>query len=170
MKTNQARAHTLITRADDLRERGRLDEAITAYREAIRLVPAFGTLHLVIGDLLFKLQRPAEAAEAYQAMLEMVPDHEQAWSSLGQCQLLLGQYETAFTSLEKALSLNANDGEAIYYLALLSARTQSKKAVPYLKKALQLRPQWETQARNDKLLAPLVDEALKKKGWQFWKR
>ncbi len=170
MKTNQARAHALITQADDLRQRGKFDDAIGLYREAIRLVPAFGTLNLVVGDLLFKLQRPAEAADAYRALLELAPDPA-AWSRLGQCQLLLGQTADALGSLEQAVQLNANDVEANYYLAILTMRqNQQKKAVEYLHKALHLRPQWETQARNDKILSPLVDTALHKKGWQFWKR
>jgi hypothetical protein len=50
MKTNQHRAHALITQADELRERGKFDEAIAAYREAIRLVPGFASLNLVVGD------------------------------------------------------------------------------------------------------------------------
>jgi len=172
MKTNQSRAHTLITQADDLRERGKLDEAIATYREVIRLVPAFGTLNLVVGDMLFKLQRPAEAADAYRTVLDIVPEHDQAWSSLGQCQLMLGQYADALVSLEKAVQLNANDVEANYYLAMLYARqNETKKAVGCLRQALQLRPQWESQARNDKILVALVDDALSvKKSWQFWKR
>jgi protein O-GlcNAc transferase len=172
MKTNQSRAHALITQADDLHQRGKLDEAITTYREAIRLVPAFGTLNLVIGDMLFKLQRPAEAAETYRAVLDIVPEHDQAWSRLGKCQLSLGQYSDALTSLEKALMHNTNDVEANYYLAMLYARqNEPKKAVGCLHRALHLRPQWEDQARNDKILSPLVDEAvLVKKSWQFWKR
>jgi tetratricopeptide (TPR) repeat protein len=172
MKTNQARAHTLITQADDFREQGKLAEAIAAYREAIRLVPAFGTLNLVVGDMLLQLQHPAEAAEAYRAVLDVVPEHEQAWSRLGKCQLQLGQYEEAFASLEKASELDPNDVEANYYLAILYVRRgEQKKAVGCLHQALQLRPQWETQARNDKLLGPLVDEAQSaRKSWQFWKR
>ncbi|NUM43504.1 MAG: tetratricopeptide repeat protein, partial [Anaerolineales bacterium] len=112
MKTHQARAHALITQADDLRQRGKLEEALAAYREAIRLVPAFGTLNLVIGEMLFQHQRPAEAATAFRAVLALVPEHDQAWSRLGQCQLLQGQTEDAFVSFEKALALNRNDVEA----------------------------------------------------------
>ncbi|GAB4580426.1 MAG: hypothetical protein Fur0022_31670 [Anaerolineales bacterium] len=171
MKTNQARAHTLITQADDLRQRGKLDEAIAAYREAIRLVPAFGTLNLMIGEMLFTLQRPAEAAEAYHALLALAPNHEQAWERLGECQLLLGQLEEAFVSFEKALAFAPQNVEANYYLALLYARRgETQKATACLRQALRLRPQWETQARNDKHLGPLVGDALAKKPWTFWKR
>jgi tetratricopeptide (TPR) repeat protein len=172
MKTNQARAHALITQADDLRQRGKLEEAISAYREAIRLVPAFRTLNLVVGDMLLKLQRPAEAAEAFRAILDAFPEHEGAWSRLGQCQLLLGHYEDAFVSLEKAVEIAPNDVEANYYLAILyMRRDEQKKAVRCLRRALQLRPQWEAQAREDKVLSPIVDETLStKKRWQFWKR
>lgn len=170
MKTNQARAHALITQADDLRQRGKLDEAITLYRDAIRLVPAFGTLHLIVGDMLFQLQRPAEAADAYRALLDLAPEQD-AWSRLGQAQLLLGQHADALVSLEQAVQINANDVEANYYLAILYARQNDpKKAVKHLHQALHLRPQWETQARNDKILSPLVDTALHKKSWLFWKR
>lgn len=172
MKTNQARAHTLITQADDLRQRGKIDEAIAAYREAIRLVPAFGTLNLVVGDLLFQRQRPAEAAEAYQAVLDITPEHEQAWSSLGQCQLLLSQREEAMISLQKAYALNPKEVEANYYLAMLYAhRGEQKKAREHLRRALQLRPAWEAQAREDRLLRGMVDAVIsKKKGWMFWKK
>lgn len=172
MKTNQARAHALITQADDLRQRGKLSDAIAAYREAIRLVPAFGTLNLVIGDMLLQTQRLAEAAEAFQTLVDLIPNHEQAWSRLGQCQLLLGQPEAAFGSFERGLAISPNDIEANYYLAILyTRRGEQKKAVAHLHKALQLRPQWEAQARQDKFLGPLVDDALpSKKGWAFWKR
>lgn len=172
MKSNQDRAHALITQADDLRQRGKLAEAITAYREAIRLVPAYGTLNLVVGDVLFQLQRPVEAADAYRTLLNTAPEHDQAWSRLGQCQLLLGQHAEALTSLEKAVQANANDVEANYYLAILYARqNESKKAINCLQTALRHRPQWEAQARKDKVLSPLVDEALSTRPrWQFWKR
>lgn len=172
MKTNQSRAHALITQADELRQRGKLDEAIAAYREAIRLVPAFGTLNLVIGDMLLQCQRPAEAAEAFQMLLDLAPNQEQGWSRLGKCQLLLGQPDEAAVSFEKALAAQPNDVDANYYLAILYARRGAqKKAVPCLRRALELRPQWEAQARQDKYLSPWVDEALPaKKGWAFWKR
>lgn len=172
MKTNQARAHALITHADDLRQRGKLDEAIAAYQEAIRLVPAFGTLNLVVGDLYFQRQRPAEAAEAYRALLELIPTHEQALSHLGKCQLLLGQYDEALTAFEKALATQPNEVEANYYLAILHQRRgETKKAAACLRLALKLHPQWEPQARQDKYLAPLVDEALPTRHrWAFWKR
>jgi protein O-GlcNAc transferase len=172
MKTNQARAHAHITQADDLHQQGKLDEAISAYREAIRLVPAFGTLNLVVGDMLLKLQRPTEAAEAFRSVLDIIPEHEGAWSRLGQCQLLLGQREDALVSLESALGIDPHDIEANYYLAMLYAhRDERKKAIHCLRRALQLRPEWETQARADKLLSGLVDDVVqKKKNWQFWKR
>lgn len=172
MKTNQHRAHALITQADDFRQRGRLDDAIAAYREAIRLVPAFGALNLVVGDLLFTLQRCAEAAEAYRAALDALPEEEHAWSRLGQCQLVLGQYEDAQNSLEKVLALNPNNAEANYYLAVMSAHNgDSRKAARHLRRALHLRPQWEAQARAEKRLSGLVDQAAPKNPrWMFWRK
>ena len=177
MKNHQQRANALIAKGTQLRNEGRLREAIEAYRKAVALVPAYGSFHFVIGDMLLQLERHQEAAEAYRAAVEFMPDHDQAWSRLGQCQLLLGAFEQARLSLEHALALNPQDGKAHYYLAMLDAKTEDhKSALAHLKTALKLLPHWETPAQQDPLLKRYFEDPAyraKLRGkirWRFWRR
>jgi tetratricopeptide (TPR) repeat protein len=178
VKSQQEKANELIARGNDLRERGSLDQAIDAYREAIRLVPAYGSLNLVLGDMLFQRQRYDEAGKAYQATLEFMPNHDQAWARLGQCQLLLEDHESALESFNKALEANSRNGEASYYGAMLYVLNgDRKKAATYLATAVREKPSWEQTAREDPLLRGLFDESRSlanlgrgRPWWQFWKK
>jgi tetratricopeptide (TPR) repeat protein len=178
MKTQQEKANELIARGNDQRESGKLDLAIEAYQEAIRLVPAYGSLNLVLGDMLFERQRYEQAADAYQATLEHLPSHDQAWTGLGQCQLLLEAPEAALESFQHALEANPRNGEASYYAAMLYVLNgDRKKAASHLTTALQEKPTWEENARQDALLKDLFDESRSlsnfsagKRWWQFWKK
>ena len=178
MKSQQERANELVAAGNQSRTQGRLKEAIAAYREAIRLVPAYGSLNLVLADMLFERQEYAEAGEAYRKTVEYVPDHDQAWAGLGQCLLLQDDHAGALEAFTNALNVNPQNADANYYGAMLYVlQGDRKKAADHLAAALQTRPAWESNAREDNLLQGLFDESRKlaaldggKKWWQFWKR
>jgi len=178
MKSQQERANELITKGNELRSQGRLDPAIDAYREAIRLIPAYESLNLVLADMLFERKEFKEAGEAYRKTLEFAPEQEKAWAGLGQCQMVLEQHDAAFESFTRALAINPQNGESNYYLAMLHVlKGERKKAGDHLARALREKPSWEENAREDPLLKALFDESKslaardgEKKWWQFWKR
>lgn len=177
MKSHQERANTLIHQANAFRENGRIEDAIRTYREAIALVPAYGSFRLVIADMLFKANRYPEAADAFRETILSVPDHAQAWVGLGQCLLLLDHHEEALDAFQNALAADPDGPEANYYLAvLLGMRGEFKEAETLLFKALTLRPSWEPQARREASLKPLFDNSRRltrigqeKKWWEVWK-
>ncbi len=178
MKSHQEKANERIARGNELRAAGMHDRAIEAYREALHLVPAYGSLNLVLGDMLLEQQRYEEAAEAYQATLEHLPDHDQALAGLGQCQLVLEQHEAALETFNRALEANPRNGQAAYYGAMLYVLNgDRKKAADYLAGALQRSPSWEENARQDPLLKGLFEESASlsrlgagRRWWQFWRK
>jgi tetratricopeptide (TPR) repeat protein len=175
MKTQQERANELIARGNDLRARGKLELACDAYREAIRLVPAYGSLAIVLGDMLFELQRYPAAADAYRTALEFMPGHDQAWTSLGKCLLLQDNRPAALDAFTRAIAANPNHGDAHYYGAMLLVLDGNRKqAAAWLQTALAHKPGWQPHARQDPLLNDLFNEfrtlAKRSEGKKWWRR
>ena len=177
IKSFQERANTLVQEANTAKNQGRIHDAIRAYREAIELVPAYASLNLVIGDMLFESGDYAGAAEAFQAVVAFDPEHDQAWASLGQCRLLRDDFEGAAEAFAAAQQANPDNVEANYYGAILDAhRGETRRAADKLYQALRLRPSWTDQAQTEALLAPLFESSRKlavlgreKKWWEIWK-
>lgn len=88
---DHARANQLIEKANTLHAQGRGVAAAPLYREAAALFPPYASFNLVAGDILMKYDQYADAADAYQAVLEEHPDHDQARASLDECNAKLGR-------------------------------------------------------------------------------
>lgn len=177
MKTHQERANALVQQANHARENGRLDEAIRAYREAIALVPAYGTFNLHIAEMLLEANRLQEAADAYRQVAYADPELETAWVGLGKCLLVLENHEDALEAFQSALDTHSNNADANYYSAiLLGMDGEFKEAANRLLKALNQRPGWEAQARREAALKPVFEHSRRlsafgqaKKWWEVWK-
>ncbi|HUF37360.1 MAG TPA: tetratricopeptide repeat protein [Anaerolineales bacterium] len=177
LKSFQERANLLVQQGNAARANGQTDAAFRAYREAIELVPAYASLHLVIGEMHFEAQRYAEAAEAFEAVVAYDSGHDRAWASLGQCRLLLDDLEGAATAFDTALAAQHENIEANYYGAMLAAKAgDTRTAADRLHRALLLRPAWQPQAREDPLLGPLFESSRKlaglgreKRWWELWR-
>ena len=177
MRTQQEKANAILARAEEHRRRGSLDLAIDAYREAIRLVPAYGSLNRHLGDLLFEKKAYTEAAEAYSLALEFIPADPQALTALGRCRLLLGEHAQALEFFDRVLETDPESPEANYYGALLYAREkETRKASRLLQTALRRKPEWAEHAAREPLLQPLLGEAALdsdengRPWWKFWGR
>lgn len=177
MKTFQERANELIQKGNSAHAQGQTETAIQAYREAIELVPAYASLHLVIGDLRFDEGRYDEAADSFEALVAFDPDHDQAWASLGQCRLMRDDLDGAGEAFDAALAARSDNVEANYYGAILAARAgDQRSAANRLFLALTQRPAWEARAREEPLLEPLFETSRKlarlgreKRWWEIWK-
>ena len=66
-----------------LGELGRFAEAITAYRQNVRLDPGDMYARNNLGNAYRDSRRPREAMLAYRAAVEIDPDYIQAWHNLG---------------------------------------------------------------------------------------
>jgi tetratricopeptide (TPR) repeat protein len=79
---------------------GETDQAIDAYRQAIKVNSTDDRLHLDIGNLLFGEERYGEAIESYETAVRLYDDSTNRFS-LGQAYLKTGRYGDAENQFEK---------------------------------------------------------------------
>jgi tetratricopeptide (TPR) repeat protein len=102
-----------------LSERGELDEAIAAYREAIRLRPDFPFAHLNLGMALYGRGEVDEAIAAWREPIRLQPDYAQAHYNLGSALHKQGKLDEAIAAWRQAarLEANANNENADFILS-----------------------------------------------------
>ena len=61
----------------------RYNDAIEAYRQALRIDPKDAIGWLSLGDTYYRLERYNDAIEAYRQALRIDPEDASAWKSLG---------------------------------------------------------------------------------------
>jgi len=81
----------------------RTDDAIKAYKQAIRLDPTNGSYHANLGNIYFSVDRYDDAAAEYKAAVRIDPTSTLNWYSLGQAYMQAGNYagaEQAFKTIK----------------------------------------------------------------------
>jgi tetratricopeptide (TPR) repeat protein len=137
-------AHTHQMMAHELARQGKADEAITNYREALKIDPKLPGLHFELAEMLNNSTIPngrQEAESEYRAALAANSLDEKSECRLGDLAALKGDQKVANEHYERALKLRPEDAEANIGLAkTLMAMNQSEKALPLLKHAVKLDP------------------------------
>ena len=154
---SQPTANGLIAQANSFYEAGDLETAVPLYQQAINIYPAYMSYKLVVGDALFALKRPSDALVAYQELVEFMPEHDQGWTGVGRCQMLLGDLSAAADAFTKAIRLNPEDAVAHYNLAMVQAKQNKRTAArASLNRALALRPEWQAHVQQDAFLREIL--------------
>ncbi len=122
---------------------GRLDDAITAYRNALKLAPDNNASTLLsLGGLLLRSARYAEAEPVYRGVLVLQPDDAEMHFRLGLVLAELKQTDAAVAAYRQALSLQPAYPDAWNNLGnLLKALDCDAEAEEAYQKALQQRPE-----------------------------
>ena len=95
--------------ADDLARKGRSDEAMVHYEEAIRLQPNYADAYYNRGSVLFAKGRTDEAIADWEKTLQIQPNDADAHTGLGNALLRKGSLHEAIAQYEKALGLAPED-------------------------------------------------------------
>ncbi|MEZ4642526.1 MAG: tetratricopeptide repeat protein [Chloroflexota bacterium] len=152
----QQSANRLIALGNQYHQQGAYEQAITAYQQAIDLYPAYHSYRLVIGDMLHEQKRYREAIRVYRDLLNALPQHDQAWHSLGMSLLAVGQWQQAGDAFDQALAFGTTDA-TLYYGALAYARQQQpERARAYLEQAIQFNAAWRNTAQQEPYLKDLL--------------
>lgn len=91
----------------------RLNDALTAVTEALRLDPACADAHARRGLILFNLGRPAESAAAYRQALHLKPGHAAALHNLAVSQLRRWRLSGALRGFLGAAALDPALGDLV---------------------------------------------------------
>jgi len=112
-----ARARRLLDRGRRSAERGKLTEGVVLLRQARESEPGFTEPHVVLGELLCKEQRWAEAYSCYAALVALVPE-EAEWSmQAGTCCYHLHRFDRAAAHFAAALEADPGMAPAARNLA-----------------------------------------------------
>ena len=136
------------------RER-RYDEAMDAYREAVRLDANLATAWNGLGNVLRIRARHEEARAALERALELDPGAPAAHLNLGRVHYDQGRFPAALGCFEKAVELDPDYCQALHNLGKLCyAEGSMDEAIDFLRRAVALQPKRVT-AQNDLGLALL---------------
>jgi tetratricopeptide (TPR) repeat protein len=118
---------------------GKLDEAATAYQQAITATPGYAPALNGLGSVLFKQKKAPEALAQFRAATEADPTFKLAWFNLGYAARKSSDFAGAASAYERYTQLDANDPDGFYGLAeSYKGAGQNEKAIAayetYLKK------------------------------------
>ena len=113
--------------ADEARVAGRLDEAIAAYTNAVRIRPKWPDGWWYLGAIYYAKDLYPQAKDSFSKLVALQPERAAAWGMLGLCQFQTREYERSIASLERGNSLGLNDNKelrsvVLYHSALLYVR------------------------------------------------
>jgi protein O-mannosyl-transferase len=120
----------------------KLDEAVTHFREALRLEPGYADAHYNLGVTLYKIPGHANDAIAeYQSALRLEPGRVEAHNNLGNALIAQGRTQEAIVEFQEALRLDSDHAEAHYNLGnAMSALGRQPEAITQYREALRTKP------------------------------
>ncbi|NES04497.1 MAG: tetratricopeptide repeat protein [Okeania sp. SIO2F4] len=128
--------------AEKFLEQQKWEEAVTNYRQAVKLNPNFSWSYYKLGQALTKLQKWEEAITTYQKAIELNSDFPWSYHHLGNALLQLEKWEEAVNAYQNFLQINSDNywtyhklGEALFKLG------EFDQAILYYQKAIQLNPE-----------------------------
>ncbi|MDJ0516621.1 MAG: tetratricopeptide repeat protein [Trichodesmium sp. MO_231.B1] len=128
--------------AEKFLEEQKWEEAVTNYRQAVKLNPNFSWSYYKLGQALTKLQNWEEAITTYQKAIELNSDFPWSYHHLGNALLQLEKWQEAVNAYQNFIQLNSDHywtyhklGEALFKLGELD------QAILYYQKAIHLNPE-----------------------------
>ncbi|VBB05509.1 Hypothetical protein LUCI_0719 [Lucifera butyrica] len=137
-------ANTYLNRGLEMAGQGNLPQAISAFRQAIRLRPDYPEAYNNLGALLARTNHLQEAVACLKRAVELKPDYPEAFNNLGSLFTMSARFEEAENCLQQAINLKPDYAEACHNLALVLKNTapDSEKAETLLQQAIKLKPDY----------------------------
>ena len=131
-----------------LKDEERDEEALSHFREAIRLRPGYADAYLNIGAIQAKRGHLDDAAANFSRALELKPAHPEALRNLSVALLQLGRLDEAALRIEAFRQIRPDDPEVLFLAGLLQAkRGNPSEAETAYGQAIRLKPDY-AEAHN----------------------
>jgi tetratricopeptide (TPR) repeat protein len=145
-------------------QKGRVNEAITYFQNALQRQPGNAQARNNLGSALFQKGRVDEAITCFHQALQIKPDYAEAHYNLGVALLQKGSVDEAIAQYQKALQIKPDYADAHVNLGLAFLQRGSlDEAITHYREALQIKPD-HANAHNNLGLALFrkgnVDEAI----------
>lgn len=116
------------------------EEAVTLYREALKLKPSWVDGWLYLGASLYQLNRYSEARDAFRKGIPLAPESGTAWAFLGLCEAELGDTAHAVEDILKAEALGLAGNPQFLSAVRLRAALLMLRASQFAEAMDQLQP------------------------------
>ena len=117
------------------------DQALSAYDEAIVLMPDFADAYTSRGVVKSKLGNPEEAVADHDEAIRLKPDFTEAYINRGTAKRALDKHEEAITDFDEAIRLNPNSATAYTHRGeSKNALGKSQEAIADYDEAIRLNP------------------------------
>lgn len=159
IKKNPAAWHRHYDLATILAWKGKLDEAITHYREALRLMPDYADGHNNLGIALFRKGETTQAMQHFTEALKLKPNHSEAHYNLATLLAAQGRGDEARRHFSEHLEIRPDHADAHYNLGLVLGKAgEFEEASRHFAEALRIKPDHEEARRNLEVALRLLGE------------
>jgi Flp pilus assembly protein TadD len=130
-------------------QQGRIEEAISYYRESLRLNPNSVHTHNNLGVVLLERGQIGDAIGHYVAALRLKSDYAETHNNLGIALFRLGNFDQAIAHYRKALRLDPDFGKAHNNLGnALAEQGRFAEAISHYSKALETKAHYPEAHNN----------------------
>ena len=127
--------------ANALAKQGKVDEAINAAEQALKVQPDFAIAHYNLGNLYVQRGRLELAQRHFEEALRLLPNYAEAHSNYGQLLAERGDLVSGIRHFQKAIALNPSVSRAHLNLGVALAKSaRMDEAVASLQRAAALTP------------------------------
>ena len=127
----------------------RYEEAVTQYRQAIKINPHYSKAHNNLGHALSELKRYDEAIEHYQQAISIEAGYAEAYNNLANALGKKGKVKESIAYYDEAIRFKGDYAEAHFNLGVaLGRESRSKEAIVQYQKALAIKADF-SQAHNN---------------------
>ena len=126
-----------------LKEQGKLEEAVEAYKKALAVKPDYADAYYNIGVTVQEQGKLEEAIEAYNKVLAIQPDYDDAYYNMGNVLKKQGKLEEAIEAYTKELTTNPDYAVAYYNIGIVrDDQGKLEEAIEAYTKALAIKPDY----------------------------
>ncbi|MBF0383333.1 MAG: tetratricopeptide repeat protein [Magnetococcales bacterium] len=142
-------AQDVLQQGIDLHQSGRVDDAMTCYRQTLKLLPENSVALSNLGMILHTKGNLKEAIDCYQKATAIDPTLIDAHNNLGVALLDQKQFSEAVECYKQILSINQNSAEAHYNLGLaMKGQGHLEQAEASFRTAVSIDPEYAAAYNN----------------------